>query len=62
MKFGMLQNEECVFCQEMEKVHHLLFECRDARTIWSAVFNWLNIEHELHGWSEELKWAIKMRN
>jgi hypothetical protein len=40
-KKGMNKLVQCCFCGEKESIHHLFFECVDAKVVWSHVFEFL---------------------
>ena len=35
-KYKMVENNKCKRCGEVETYRHLLWECREAKTIWNA--------------------------
>ena len=41
---GIAKPLECVFCKEIESVHHLLFDCLVARLVWAEVKLVFNID------------------
>lgn len=46
----------CCFCKEKESLNHLFFKCREMKTVWKNILEWLQINHIPDIWSEELKW------
>lgn len=55
-KFGMVDNDRCVFCNEVESIQHLLFTCQDMYDIWKNILEWIKVEHNPKGWIQELAW------
>ena len=55
-RFGIVNDARCAFCEEVETVQHLLFECGEMYAIWKKVLDWLNVDHEPAGWLQELDW------
>ncbi|XP_058742181.1 uncharacterized protein LOC131614640 [Vicia villosa] len=60
VKFGMIQEAKCEFCDANETLQHLFFECRGTKFIWQDILQWLHIDHQVNGWMQEHKWAIKI--
>ncbi|XP_058750109.1 uncharacterized protein LOC131623109 [Vicia villosa] len=58
-KFGMLSNDACSFCEEVESLQHLFYECRGTRNIWQAILKWMDMHHTPQGWTQELQWVIE---
>ncbi|XP_058759276.1 uncharacterized protein LOC131632553 [Vicia villosa] len=58
-KFGVQNDEKCIYCGEKESCQHLFFECRVTRLVWLQVLKWLKIHHMPHGWDLELVWISK---
>ena len=40
-RFGMINNNLCERCQQVESTRHLLWECVEARNIWELFNTWL---------------------
>lgn len=58
-RFGMIQETICKLCKEKnESLTHLFFECGMTKTVWDQVLHWLNLNHRIKGWNEELDWII----
>ncbi|XP_058775782.1 uncharacterized protein LOC131650057 [Vicia villosa] len=58
-EFGILTNEECTFCDNVETLQHLFFDCRVTKNIWRNILKWLNMDHNPQGWAQELNWVIE---
>ncbi|XP_058759510.1 uncharacterized protein LOC131632800 [Vicia villosa] len=58
-RFGLLSNNKCVFCNEIETLNHLLFECRITRVIWIYVLSWMQLTHTPSRWNEEIQWVME---
>ncbi|XP_058770039.1 uncharacterized protein LOC131643749 [Vicia villosa] len=58
-KFGILTNEDSNFCENVETLQHLFFDCRVTKNIWRNVLKWMNMDHNPQGWAQELKWLIE---
>lgn len=39
--FGLLGEITCDFCQEIETLSYLFYECPGTRNIWQAIIDWL---------------------
>lgn len=53
-KFGMVDNENCVFCSKQENIQHILFECCRMKGIWAEVLSWSKVHHVPLPWDGEL--------
>ncbi|XP_058726253.1 uncharacterized protein LOC131597580 [Vicia villosa] len=58
MKFGMLDNKDCMFCATEEDLNHLRFDCSVTRDIWRTVLRWQQLDHNPLDWEQELKWIV----
>ncbi|XP_058740873.1 uncharacterized protein LOC131613201 [Vicia villosa] len=58
-RFGLIQDDRCVFCSQQETIGHLFFCCIRFRNIWERVLNWINITHSPIDWDRELVWTIR---
>lgn len=43
-KSGILKPLECIFCNEIENINHLFFECTVAKQIWTLASEFLSLE------------------
>ncbi|XP_058765506.1 uncharacterized protein LOC131638998 [Vicia villosa] len=57
--FGLLNSNECTFCNEIETLNHLMFECRITREIWTYILSWMQLVHTPLRWDEEIQWVMK---
>ncbi|XP_058749012.1 uncharacterized protein LOC131621968 [Vicia villosa] len=60
VKFGMIKDVKCEFCEENENLQHLFFECKGTNGIWRGVLEWLHIEQHKDGWTQIKTWAIRL--
>jgi hypothetical protein len=61
VRFGMITDKICSFCNEIEEtLDHLLFECRTSHAIWKEVLHWIGVIHEPQKWVMELDWVLRM--
>jgi hypothetical protein len=58
-KFGVTVNMQCCFCSKEETLNHLFFGCHVLRAIWCKVLSWLQLDHVLMEWSDELCWITQ---
>ncbi|KAL5162615.1 Transposon TX1 uncharacterized protein [Glycine soja] len=58
MKFGLLSDSKCNFCDHLETIDHLLFECAEMKDVWIQILEWQKINHQPKKWIEELSWAM----
>ena len=40
-RFGMINNNTCERCQQVESTRHLLWECVESRNIWDLFNTWM---------------------
>lgn len=40
-RFGFIDNDSCIFCDQQENLQHLFFQCLKMKNIWKKVFDWL---------------------
>ncbi|XP_058747138.1 uncharacterized protein LOC131620138 [Vicia villosa] len=59
-KFGINVDQQCVFCECLETVNHLFFDCRFSKKVWGEILGWLCIQHDIQDWYHERKWLIKI--
>ncbi|CAK8534098.1 unnamed protein product [Lathyrus sativus] len=57
-RFGMVDNNQCVFCPAAETIDHLFFDCATLRKIWVEILHWIGIPHNPGDWTEELNWML----
>ncbi|XP_058769114.1 uncharacterized protein LOC131642986 [Vicia villosa] len=58
-RFGLLSTSKCTFCNAIETLNHLMFECPVTYVIWEFVLNWLQQGHSPLRWEEEIKWVME---
>ncbi|XP_058757124.1 uncharacterized protein LOC131630357 [Vicia villosa] len=59
VRFGIVVNLKCCFCDEEEDIQHLLFGCTYTKAIWQQVLNNLHIQHGPLEWYQEVEWMSK---
>lgn len=59
LRFHMIHEDSCCFCNEKESINHLFFDCQETNRIWRTVLNWIQIPHVASNWNEELEWLSK---
>ncbi|XP_058776063.1 uncharacterized protein LOC131650366 [Vicia villosa] len=59
MRFGIINHNNCVFCNAIETLDNLLFQCDIMNKVWKYVLNRLQMEHEPGMWHQELEWVIQ---
>ncbi|CAK8532362.1 unnamed protein product [Lathyrus sativus] len=57
-RFGMVNNDQCVFCSAVETIDHLFFECATLRKAWVETLLWIGIPHNPGNWNEERNWIL----
>ena len=40
-RFGMINNNTCERCEEIESTKHLLWECAESKNIWELFNTWI---------------------
>ena len=40
-RFGIINDNVCERCQQIESTKHLLWECAESRNIWESFNNWI---------------------
>ncbi|XP_058733450.1 uncharacterized protein LOC131605068 [Vicia villosa] len=58
LKFGISVNPTCEFCNNLESIHHLFFECSHVHMVWKGILEWLGVHRSPHGWNEERVWIM----
>ncbi|XP_058774247.1 uncharacterized protein LOC131648512 [Vicia villosa] len=58
LKFGILDNANCVLCVGAEDLNHLFFDCRINCDIWKEVLSWMQVNHMPKRWDQELDWMV----
>ena len=43
-KIGKVQTNECIYCQEIETIQHLFFECPHNKTLWADIEKIISLE------------------
>ena len=59
LRFGMLGDKICCFCEGPESHDHLFFGCSVLGDVWKQVLEWIQVKHHPQEWNEELKWIIR---
>ncbi|XP_058783490.1 uncharacterized protein LOC131658182 [Vicia villosa] len=56
-RFGILQDSNCVLCNESEESHnHIFFQCRKTGNIWKNILEWIELKHQPVRWEDEIRW------
>ncbi|XP_058733586.1 uncharacterized protein LOC131605219 [Vicia villosa] len=58
-KFGVSVPSSCGFCQEIETIEHLFFECERLKYVWANVLQWIRVDHTPQPWDREKNWITK---
>ncbi|GAA0161622.1 hypothetical protein LIER_43573 [Lithospermum erythrorhizon] len=58
MKWGIIQDDTCLFCNEHETLQHLFFNCKVVAEVWSKLLMYLHEYHQAKGWEEEARWLV----
>ncbi|XP_058752400.1 uncharacterized protein LOC131625566 [Vicia villosa] len=59
-RFGIITDRLCSMCKtDDETINHVFFECRITNQIWKDVMDWLQINRQPRGWTEEVNWMIE---
>src|SRR4051812_23995540 len=56
LKFGISTDLKCVFCQEIETLEHLYFECSWTHAVWADLLQWLGYHRIPMTWAQEIMW------
>ncbi|XP_058764072.1 uncharacterized protein LOC131637497 [Vicia villosa] len=56
LKHGSNVDAGCIFCRDMETLHHLFFECQTTNLIWRSVLHHIGYNRNPRGWSQEKIW------
>ncbi|XP_058784386.1 uncharacterized protein LOC131659180 [Vicia villosa] len=59
-KFGSNVDRGCAFCNSLETLDHMFFDCRYTKGVWEDVLRWLHVLHVPQGWNEEIAWLVKI--
>lgn len=59
IRFDMLMDPKCEFCDHMENLNHLFFGCQSFMNIWKEILGWLGIKMNLLERNLEKEWLIK---
>src|SRR3954468_18069325 len=44
-KFGLIQDDRCIFCLEKETLSHLFFCCPSLKAVWVKILRWIQVVH-----------------
>jgi hypothetical protein len=58
-KYGLIDAISCCFCSADETQQHLLFVCKETKSIWRKILDWIQIDHNPLGWRQEMDWIIQ---
>ncbi|CAI8610766.1 unnamed protein product [Vicia faba] len=61
-RFGLINDENCIFCHQRETHNHLFFGCHTLKDVWLKVLMWLQVVHDPKEWHEELPWMMQTCN
>ena len=53
LRFGMLGDKICCFCEGPESHDHLFFGCSVLGDVWKQVLEWIQVKHHPQEWNEE---------
>ncbi|KAH1203129.1 hypothetical protein GmHk_17G049445 [Glycine max] len=59
LRFGMLGDKICCFCEGPEFHDHLFFGCSVLGDVWKQVLEWIQVKHHPQEWNEKQKWIIR---
>lgn len=59
MKFEMMIENKCAFCEEVESIDPLLFACNKYNQIWRDILMWMSIQTTPKNWTREKVWLIQ---
>ncbi|XP_058752915.1 uncharacterized protein LOC131626112 [Vicia villosa] len=59
VRFGLIQDTKCCFCQQMETMQHLFFACDYSSKIWEEMLQWNGYKRTATTWDKEKLWLIK---
>lgn len=59
-RFGIPNDELCIFCGLQESITHLFFDCYYSKNIWCEVLRWLRVQHDPKPWTEGLDWILRI--
>ncbi|CAK8574630.1 unnamed protein product [Lathyrus sativus] len=57
-RLGLTTDDRCNFCDKVETIDHLLFECLPFKTCWQQIMGCLGYHRFPCAWREELEWLI----
>ncbi len=53
MKMGVTDNNQCVYCNEIDYIEHFFYGCNLSRNLWSHVENTILVKHDIQIQLEE---------
>ncbi|XP_058783389.1 uncharacterized protein LOC131658071 [Vicia villosa] len=59
VRFGLIQDTNCCFCQQRETLQHLFFVCEFSSKIWEDVLQWNGYKRTATTWDKEKLCLIK---
>ncbi|XP_028216534.1 uncharacterized protein LOC114398549 [Glycine soja] len=58
VRYGMVANNTCCFCDAEETTAHLFFGCATMRKVWKDILVWIGFHHEPDTWDREIIWLL----
>ncbi|KAL5142523.1 hypothetical protein HKD37_09G025695 [Glycine soja] len=59
VRYGMVANNTCCFCDAEETIAHLFFGCATMRKVWKDILVWIGFHHESDTWDREIIWLLR---
>ena len=59
VRYGMVANNTCCFCDAEETIAHLFFGCATMRKVWKDILVWIGFHHEPDTWDREIIWLLR---
>lgn len=59
VRYGMVANNTCCFCDAEETTAHLFFGCATMRKVWKDILVWIGFHHEPDTWDREIIWLLR---
>lgn len=56
VKFGIVLDPKCAFCNDDETLQHVLFDCKWTGTVWQQVMQQIGYRRQALGWQQEKSW------
>ena len=59
VRYGIVANNTCCFCDAEETTAHLFFGCTTMRKVWKDILVWIDFYHESDTWDREIIWLLR---